>query len=155
MVSSDLAHWQQLPIALLPDTVYDNNGVFSGSTTVVNGTPILLYTGLALFAFAIHAHFMSLHAHILIHRFSPLCFCNTCSLHTHPVIHRCAPFWPSLLLALFILFALFAVAIHVTREKLKVSLGFPVVYRLHAPSALPFRCICMSRFMPQHVWRSC
>lgn len=45
VVSSDLAHWQQLPIALQPDTVYDNNGVFSGSATVVNGTPILLYTG--------------------------------------------------------------------------------------------------------------
>ena len=45
VVSSDLAHWQQLPIALKPDTIYDNNGVFSGSATVVNGTPILLYTG--------------------------------------------------------------------------------------------------------------
>ena len=48
VVSSDLAHWQQLPVALQPDTIYDNNGVFSGSATVVNGTPILLYTGLAL-----------------------------------------------------------------------------------------------------------
>lgn len=48
VVSSDLAHWQQLPVALQPDTVYDNNGVFSGSATVVNGTPILLYTGAAL-----------------------------------------------------------------------------------------------------------
>jgi len=45
VVSSDLAHWQWLPIALEPDTTYDNNGVFSGSATVVNGTPILLYTG--------------------------------------------------------------------------------------------------------------
>ena len=45
VVSSDLAHWQQLPVALTPDTSYDNNGVFSGSTTVVNGTPIILYTG--------------------------------------------------------------------------------------------------------------
>lgn len=46
VVSSDLAHWQQLPAALQPDTVYDNNGVFSGSATIVSGTPILLYTGL-------------------------------------------------------------------------------------------------------------
>ncbi|DBB18751.1 hypothetical protein WJX82_009075 [Trebouxia sp. C0006] len=45
VVSSDLAHWQRLPTALEPDTPYDNNGVFSGSATVVNGTPILLYTG--------------------------------------------------------------------------------------------------------------
>ena len=45
VVSSDLAHWQRLPNALEPDTSYDRNGVFSGSATVVNGTPILLYTG--------------------------------------------------------------------------------------------------------------
>lgn len=48
VVSSDLAHWQRLPVALQPDTVYDDDGVFSGSVTVVDGTPILLYTGLAL-----------------------------------------------------------------------------------------------------------
>lgn len=46
VVSSDLAHWQNLPPALVPDTSYDNQGVFSGSATVVNGTPILLYTGI-------------------------------------------------------------------------------------------------------------
>lgn len=46
VVSSNLAHWQQLPVALEPDTTYDSNGVFSGSATVVNGTPILLYTGM-------------------------------------------------------------------------------------------------------------
>lgn len=45
VVSSDLAHWQRLPSALVPDMTHDNNGVFSGSATVVNGTPILLYTG--------------------------------------------------------------------------------------------------------------
>lgn len=52
VVSSDLAYWQRLPIALEPDAVYDNNGVFSGSATVVNGTPILLYTGEAFLSVA-------------------------------------------------------------------------------------------------------
>ncbi|KAL3134801.1 hypothetical protein ABBQ32_007784 [Trebouxia sp. C0010 RCD-2024] len=49
VVSSDLAHWQRLPVALQPDTVYDDDGVFSGSVTVVDGTPILLYTGVTNF----------------------------------------------------------------------------------------------------------
>ena len=45
VISRDLAHWKTLPTALVPDTVYDESGCFSGSATIVNGTPTLLYTG--------------------------------------------------------------------------------------------------------------
>lgn len=45
VVSRDLAHWTWLPPALLPDTSYDFNGVWSGAATVTdNGTPVLTYT---------------------------------------------------------------------------------------------------------------
>lgn len=44
-VSKDLAHWTWLPPALLPDTDYDFNGVWSGAATVSNGMPVLTYTG--------------------------------------------------------------------------------------------------------------
>jgi beta-fructofuranosidase len=40
-VSKDLVHWTHLPVALYPDTPYDNSGIFSGSATVVNGVPVL------------------------------------------------------------------------------------------------------------------
>ena len=43
-VSPDLVHWQHLPIALAPDHEYDKNGVFSGSATSVNGSPVISYT---------------------------------------------------------------------------------------------------------------
>lgn len=45
VISRDLAHWKTLPTALVPDTPYDESGCFSGSATIVNGTPTLLYTG--------------------------------------------------------------------------------------------------------------
>lgn len=45
-VSKDLVHWQNLPPALYPDKPYDTGGVFSGSATIVNGAPILIYTGI-------------------------------------------------------------------------------------------------------------
>jgi sucrose-6-phosphate hydrolase SacC (GH32 family) len=47
VVSTDLAHWTWLPPALLPDTVYDFNGVWSGAATVPEetGIPVLTYTG--------------------------------------------------------------------------------------------------------------
>jgi hypothetical protein len=42
VVSQDLAHWTQLPPALLPDAWYDRDGVFSGSATIQpDGTPIM------------------------------------------------------------------------------------------------------------------
>ena len=45
-MSTDLVHWERLPPALIPDTEYDYDGVFSGSATIVeDGTPYLFFTG--------------------------------------------------------------------------------------------------------------
>lgn len=46
VASADLAHWTRLPLALLPGPPGspDEGGVFSGSVTVVDGLPRLLYT---------------------------------------------------------------------------------------------------------------
>ncbi|XP_024520926.1 beta-fructofuranosidase, soluble isoenzyme I [Selaginella moellendorffii] len=45
-VSTDLIHWKYVKeLALVPDRWYDIKGVWSGSATIVNGKPILLYTG--------------------------------------------------------------------------------------------------------------
>ncbi|CAF1169742.1 unnamed protein product [Adineta steineri] len=44
--SKDMVHWIHLPVALAPDQPYDINGIFSGSTTIVNGTPTIIYTGI-------------------------------------------------------------------------------------------------------------
>jgi beta-fructofuranosidase len=41
-----MVHWIHLPIALAPDHPYDINGIFTGSTTIVNGTPVIIYTGI-------------------------------------------------------------------------------------------------------------
>ena len=48
ITSTDLVHWQRLPPALAPDTEYDSDGCFSGSTTLVDGVPVMLYTGVLL-----------------------------------------------------------------------------------------------------------
>lgn len=46
VVSMDMVHWERMPPALVPDTDYDYDGVFSGSATLLeDGTPILFYTG--------------------------------------------------------------------------------------------------------------
>ena len=46
VVSKDLAHWTWLPPALMPDTNYDFNGVWSGAATMADGNvPILTFTG--------------------------------------------------------------------------------------------------------------
>jgi beta-fructofuranosidase len=51
VASTDLAHWTRLPLALAPGPQsYDADGVFSGSVTVVDGVPRLLYTCVSLFA---------------------------------------------------------------------------------------------------------
>lgn len=45
-VSRDLIHWLHLPIAMVCDKWYDENGVWSGSATVLpDGQVIMLYTG--------------------------------------------------------------------------------------------------------------
>lgn len=45
LVSNDLVHWHNLGLALLPDSNYDQQGVFSGSAINVNGKLFLMYTG--------------------------------------------------------------------------------------------------------------
>nr|WEI57589.1 putative GH32 family protein [Macrotrachela quadricornifera] len=44
--SKDMVHWIHLPVALAPDQSYDKNGIFTGSTTIVNGIPTIIYTGI-------------------------------------------------------------------------------------------------------------
>lgn len=45
-VSVDLIHWLYLPLAMVPDSRYDWNGVWTGSATVLSdGQIIMLYTG--------------------------------------------------------------------------------------------------------------
>ena len=41
-----MVHWIHLPVALVPDQPYDINGVWTGSITLVNGIPIIIYTGI-------------------------------------------------------------------------------------------------------------
>lgn len=43
--SKDLVHWEELPVALAPDEVYDKDGCFSGSALVVGEELKLFYTG--------------------------------------------------------------------------------------------------------------
>ncbi|MBP1040992.1 glycoside hydrolase family 32 protein [Vagococcus sp. BWB3-3] len=43
--SKDLIHWQELPVALAPDQVYDKDGCFSGSAIEKDGLLYLFYTG--------------------------------------------------------------------------------------------------------------
>ncbi|XP_034825169.1 sucrose-6-phosphate hydrolase-like [Maniola hyperantus] len=44
MKSSDLVHWQHLPIAMYPNNTYDRSGVFSGSALIEDGKMYLYYT---------------------------------------------------------------------------------------------------------------
>ncbi|CAF3790206.1 unnamed protein product [Rotaria sp. Silwood1] len=41
-----MVHWISLPIAIAPDKKYDINGVWTGSTSIVDGVPIIIYTGI-------------------------------------------------------------------------------------------------------------
>lgn len=43
-VSTDLAHWSHLPVAMYNDKPYDVDGVYSGSVTMVEGVPMATYT---------------------------------------------------------------------------------------------------------------
>ncbi len=45
-VSEDLLHWEYLPTALAPDTLYDKDGCFSGNAVALkDGRHLLMYTG--------------------------------------------------------------------------------------------------------------
>ena len=44
-VSRDFLHWARLPVAIWNDKWYDNAAIFTGSTTIVNGSPIIIYPG--------------------------------------------------------------------------------------------------------------
>lgn len=48
VMTYDLAHWTRLPVALVPDSLYDYDGAFSGSASIkADGQPVLLYTGVS------------------------------------------------------------------------------------------------------------
>jgi len=47
-VSTDLLHWEHLPVAIAPDTPYDKEGCFSGSAIeLADGRQLLMYTGVS------------------------------------------------------------------------------------------------------------
>ncbi|SDG08097.1 glycoside hydrolase family 32 protein [Paraburkholderia phenazinium] len=43
--STDLIHWESLPVALAPDAVYDAHGCYSGCALDFDGALLLLYSG--------------------------------------------------------------------------------------------------------------
>lgn len=43
--SPDLVFWKTQPIALFPNSEFNSGGCWSGSITIVDGIPIILYTG--------------------------------------------------------------------------------------------------------------
>ena len=45
-VSSNLSHWTHLPVALWNDEWWDLHAVYSGSTTIVDGVPTIIYAGI-------------------------------------------------------------------------------------------------------------
>jgi len=45
-VSRDFLHWAQLPVAVWNDKYYDNSAIFTGSATIVNGKPVIMYPGM-------------------------------------------------------------------------------------------------------------
>ena len=40
--SRDFIHWTQLPVAIWNDKWYDSVAIFSGSTTIVDGKPVIV-----------------------------------------------------------------------------------------------------------------
>ena len=44
-VSHDLVHWSHLPVALWNDQPYESVAIYTGSATIVDGTPVLVYPG--------------------------------------------------------------------------------------------------------------
>lgn len=45
-VSADLAFWARLPVAIWNDQPYDSSAIFTGSATLVDGTPNIVYPGI-------------------------------------------------------------------------------------------------------------
>jgi sucrose-6-phosphate hydrolase SacC (GH32 family) len=44
-VSDDMVHWRAIPgVALRPEFEYDINGILTGSTTIIDGLPVIMYT---------------------------------------------------------------------------------------------------------------
>ena len=46
VVSRDLVHWTHLPVSIWNDKPYDEVAIFTGSATVVDGKPFIVYPGL-------------------------------------------------------------------------------------------------------------
>ena len=46
-VSHDLATWARLPVALWNDEYYDSKALYTGSTTMVDGSPVIVYPGIS------------------------------------------------------------------------------------------------------------
>jgi sucrose-6-phosphate hydrolase SacC (GH32 family) len=46
-VSHDLVTWARLPVALWNDEIYDSKALYTGSATVVDGNPIIVYPGIS------------------------------------------------------------------------------------------------------------
>ena len=44
-VSRDFVRWAQLPVAIWNDQYYDNSAIFTGSATIVDGKPVIMYPG--------------------------------------------------------------------------------------------------------------
>jgi len=44
-VSRDFVKWAQLPVAIWNDQYYDNSAIYTGSVTIVNGKPVIVYPG--------------------------------------------------------------------------------------------------------------
>jgi len=45
-VSRDFVHWARLPVAIWNDHWYDAKAIYTGSTTIVNGKPVIVYPGI-------------------------------------------------------------------------------------------------------------
>lgn len=44
--SKDLVTWKHLPVAIWNNHSYDGSGVWTGSATIVDGSPVLMFPGL-------------------------------------------------------------------------------------------------------------
>ncbi len=47
-VSKDMVHWAHLPVAVWNDMDYDSVAIYTGSATIVNGVPTMVYPGLCV-----------------------------------------------------------------------------------------------------------